>query len=224
MKHLIAMLMVAAAVALAIAFACCATAPTAAEQEIALPPPVTTGTMSLEEALAKRRSVRTFQAKPLTQQQLGQLLWAAQGITDPATGHRTAPSAMAKYPLTVYVFDSAGVFSYEPKRHKLLRIADQDRRAELAQGGQPSLRQAPVIFVFTGDPSKLGSRAAERARDFTWVEAGHAAQNLALEATALALGTVTIGGFDPAAVAKLLNLPEGNLVLYLMPVGYPATR
>ncbi len=220
MARFVAMVVMAAVVALAVAVGCTATAP-ATGSEIALPAPSTTGGMSLNEALTKRRSVRSFQAKDLTPQQLGQLLWAAQGITDPATGHRTAPSAMAKYPLTVYVFNSAGVFSYVPQGHKLLRVADQDRRGDLAQGGQGALRQAPVIFIITGDPSKLGSRSGDRAKDFTWVEAGHAAQNLALEATALGLGTVTMGGVNGDAVRTVLNLPQSILVMYAMPVGYP---
>ncbi len=91
-----------------------ATAPVAGPQEVTLPAPETQGGMSLNEALSRRRSVRGFDAKALDQQQLGQLLWAAQGITDPATGHRAAPSAMAIYPLTVYVCTADGVFAYDP--------------------------------------------------------------------------------------------------------------
>jgi SagB-type dehydrogenase family enzyme len=224
MKRLIASVVACAAIALPIALAVSASAPGATQQEIALPAPVTKGTMSLEEALSRRRSVRAYETKSITQQQLGQLLWAAQGITDPATGHRTAPSAMARYPLTVYAFDSDGVFSYEPKGHKLIRVADQDRRPELTDISQRPVGQAPVTFVITGDPSKLGDRFAGQAERFTYLEVGHAAQNLALEATALGLATVTIGGFDPAAVGKLLELPQGVLVIYVMPVGYPAAR
>ena len=106
-----------------------------------------------------------FQAKALTEQQVGQLLWAAQGVTDPATGHRAAPSAMAMYPLTVYVFRADGVFSFEPKGHKLVRLQDQDRRAEVTQparGGEA----APVTFIFTGDRSKMGTRMAAMSDRF----------------------------------------------------------
>lgn len=221
MKRLIALLVVCSAIGAAIAVGVRAEGPVAAPPEIALPAPVTKGTMSLEEALSRRRSVRGFDAKPITQQQLGQLLWAAQGITDPATGHRAAPSAMARYPLTVYVCTADGVFTYQPQGHKLIRVTDQDHRAEVTQsarGGQA----APVSFVFTGDPSKFGSRFPERASAFVYLEVGHAAENLALEATALGLATVTQGGLDTAAAAKALNLPEGTLVVYTMPVGYPA--
>jgi SagB-type dehydrogenase family enzyme len=221
MRRLLAPLCVCAAIGVAVPIGIHAAA---TPMEVALPAPVTKGTMSLEEALSHRRSVRSYETKPLTQQQLGQLLWATQGITDPATAHRTAPSAMARYPLTVYVFDSGGVFSYQPDGHKLIRLADQDRRSELAAVSQRPVQQAPVSVVITGDPARFGGRSAGMAERFTYLEVGHAAQNLALQATALGLATVTIGGFDPTAVAKLLDLPEGVLVVYVMPVGYPAAR
>ncbi|MFB3879678.1 MAG: SagB/ThcOx family dehydrogenase [Armatimonadota bacterium] len=200
-----------------------AEAPAAAPQEIALPAPATKGTMSLEEAISKRRSVRGFQARALSEQQVGQLLWAAQGITDPTTGHRAAPSAMAMYPLTMYLFRTDGIFSYEPSGHKLVRVSGEDRRAEVTQrarGGEA----APVTFIFTGDRSKMGTRMAEMADRFIYLEVGHVAENLALEATALGLATVTQGGINQQAIAKLLDLPETALVVYAMPVGYPAAR
>jgi SagB-type dehydrogenase family enzyme len=223
MKRLIIILIVVTAMAVPIVVVGGETAPAAGPQEVKLPAPQTKGGMSLNEALSRRRSVRGFESKPLSQQQLGQLLWATQGITDPATGHRTAPSAMAVYPLTVYVCTTDGVFTYEPKGHKLVRLSTEDRRADVTQpprGGQP----APVSFVFTGDPSKFGSRLPDRAAAFVYLEVGHAAENLALEATALGLATVTQGGIDAAKVSKALNLPPGTLVVYTMPVGYPVAR
>jgi SagB-type dehydrogenase family enzyme len=223
MKRVMPVLIVVAAMAVPIAVVGGATAPAAGPQEVTLPAPETKGGMSLNEALSRRRSVRGFDAKTLGQQQLGQLLWATQGITDPATGHRTSPSAMAMYPLTVYVCTADGVFTYEPKGHKLVRVSTEDRRADVTQpprGGQP----APVSFVFTGDPSKFGSRFPDRAAAFVYLEVGHAAENLALEATALGLATVTQGGIDAAKVSQALNLPQGTLVVYTMPVGYPVAR
>ncbi len=223
MKRLIAVLVVLAAMAVPIAVVGGASAPASGPQEVMLPAPETRGGMSLNEALSRRRSVRGFGAKTLSQQQVGQLLWAAQGITDLATGHRTSPSAMAKYPLTAYVCTADGVFTYLPEGHKLVRVSTEDRRAEVTQaprGGQP----APVSFVFTGDPAKLGSRSPDRAAVFVYLEVGHAAENLALEATALGLATVTQGGIDAAKVSEALSLPQGTLVVYTMPVGYPAAQ
>ena len=223
MRRLVAVLVVCVAMGTAAVIGIGAEAPAATPQEVTLPASVTKGTMSLEEAIAKRRSVRGFQTEALTEQQIGQLLWAAQGITDSATGHRAAPSAMATYPLTVYVCTADGVFTYEPKGHKLVRVSTEDRRADVTQpprGGQP----APVSFVFTGDPSKFGSRFPDRAAAFVYLEVGHAAENLALEATALGLASVTQGGIDAAKVSQALNLPQGTLVVYTMPVGYPVAR
>jgi SagB-type dehydrogenase family enzyme len=223
MKRRVALLVACLAIGRAAVIGLGAETPTAVPQKIALPAPVTKGTVSVEEAIAKRRSVRGFQTKALTEQQIGQLLWAAQGITDAATGHRAAPSAMAMYPLTVYVFRTDGVFRYEPKEHALVRISDQDRRAEVTQpprGGEA----APVTFVLVGDRTRMRSRMAEMADRFVYLEAGHAAENLALEATALGLATVTQGGINQAAVAKVLSLPQSVLVVYAMPVGYPAAQ
>lgn len=223
MKRLLIMLIAAGAAGLPLAAIGGATGSAVGPQEITLPAPATAGGMSLNEALLRRRSVRGFDAKPLSQQQLGQLLWAAQGITDPATGHRAAPSAMAKYPLTVYVCRADGVFKYEPQGHKLVCVANEDRRADVTQrprGGGP----APVSFVFTGDPSKFGSSFPDRAAAFVYLEVGHAAENLALEATALGLATVPQGGVDVAKISEVLGLRQGTMVVYTMPVGYPASH
>ena len=223
MRRLITLLAVCAAMAAGAMVGVGAEAPVAAPQEITLPAPVTKGTMSLDEAIAKRRSVRSFQARALTEQQIGQLLWAAQGITDAATGHRAAPSAMARYPLTICVFRTDGIFTYQPQGHKLVRISERDRRAEVTQaprGGEA----APVTFVFTGDRTKMGSRMAEAADRFIYLEVGHAAEVLALEAAALGLATVTQGGINQAATAEVLGLPASVLVVYAMPVGYPAAQ
>lgn len=235
MKRLIAVLIVVAAIAVPVALVVGATAPAADPEEVVLPAPAagaeevvlpapeTTGGMSLNEALSRRRSIRAFDAKALDQRQLGQLLWAAQGITDPATGHRAAPSAMARYPLTLYVCTTDGVFTYVPDGHKLVRVSTEDRRADVTQsprGGQA----APVSIVFTGDPSVFGSRSPDRAAAFVYLEVGHAAENVYLEAAALGLATVVQGGIDAAKVSEVLNLPEGTMVVYTMPVGYPVAE
>ncbi len=179
--------------------------------------------MSLDEALAKRRSVRSFQDRPVTLEQESQLLWAAQGITDPATGHRTAPSAMAKYPLTVWMFTNSGVYRYVPNGHKFVQVLAQDHRAGRDAAGARRVGR-PLRLASSLPATQASSRAATSpamADPFVYLEAGHAAENLALEATALGLATVTQGGINAAAISKLLSLPEGTLVVYTMPVGYP---
>lgn len=194
-----------------------ATAP--ARDSIALPAPATSGGAALTEVLAKRRSVRSFATTPLTQRELSQLLWAAQGITDDK-GHRTAPSAMAKYFLTVYVATADGLFRYAPAGHKLQKLSPLDLRTKLSQ--QPSMSSAPAVFIIAGDYERanktLNPGFASRCVD---LEAGHATQNLLLQATALGLGGVSAGGIDPEMVAKAALLPNSSRPIYLVPIGHP---
>ncbi len=216
----VAVLVVSAAMAAAVAEL--ATAPS--QPAVSLPPPVLKGSMSLEEALAARRSVRQFTPTPLTTEQIGQLCWAAQGITEPERGLRTAPSAMARYPLELYVVTAEGVRHYVPAEHALQTHLEADALATLrsSAGRQRAIAQAPAVFVFATEPSRMGGRFPERARRWIDLEVGHAAQNLLLQAVALGLGAVPVGGFDEAAVAEAIHLPQGQEVCYLVPVGEPA--
>lgn len=186
-----------------------------------LPPPTMNGEMPLEEALVRRRSVRKFDAQTLTSGELGQLLWAAQGITD-ERGRRTAPSAGALYPLEVYVATADGVFHYQPQGHQLLVTSPEDGRERLykAASNQESVRQAPAVFIVTAVYERTSDKyGAERSERYVHLEAGHAAQNLLLEAVALGLGAVSIGSFHDKQVQKALGLPADHQPLYLIPVG-----
>ncbi len=196
--------------------------------KLILPEPAKDSDTSLEEALSGRRSVRSFGVKAVTLNQLSQLLWAAQGITS-SSGGRTAPSAGALYPLKVYVAAgnvdtlAAGLYVYEPKDHTLTKVKDGDFRQALSQAAlsQPSVKQAAVDFVITGNYEKITSKYGEKGVRFTHLEAGHAAQNLCLQAVGLKLGAVTVGAFDDAAVQKALELPAAETPLYIIPAGNP---
>jgi len=190
-------------------------------ESISLPPPRLKGEMSLEETLAKRRSIRSFNTTPLTLQQISQLLWAAQGITEPNRGLRTAPSAGASYPYEVYLVNREGVFHYLPKGHKLEKIKDGDIKDEFtaASSGQTSVRDAGGVFVLSAIYERT-ARYGERAKTFVAIEAGHIAQNILLQAVALNLGAVPVGAFNPEKVKEVAGIPEGEVV-YLIPVGYP---
>lgn len=199
-------------------------APTLAPGVVRLPPPRTDGSMSLEEALAGRRSVRAFAPRPLSTAQIGQLLWAAQGVTD-SQGHRTAPSAGACYPLELYAVSVQGMLRYLPDEHALAPVSGDDLRPALraAALGQAAVGSAPLVAVIVAVPSRTAGRYGEaRATRYVQLEAGHAAQNLLLEAVVLGLGAVPIGAFDDAAVSVALRLPADRMPLYLVPVGYPA--
>jgi SagB-type dehydrogenase family enzyme len=190
---------------------------------IALPAPERKGRLSLEETLAWRRSVREFAATPLTERELGQLLWAAQGITHPE-GLRTAPSAGALYPLELFVATPAGFFHYDPRRHQLRRRSERDLRRALYAAAleQESVLEAPAVFVIAGVYERTaGKYGPTRARRYVELEAGHAAQNLLLQAVALELGGVPLGAFEDAEVQKALALPADHRPLYLIPVGHP---
>lgn len=207
---------------LAVTGACRAETPPAepgAAESIELPPPRTEGVLSVEAAIAARRSVRAFTAQPLTMEEVGQLLWSAQGITD-RRGLRAAPSAGATYPLELYVLLPDGAYRYLPAGHRLVRVLADDRREAVraAALGQDALR-APAVFVFTAVQARTARRYGARARRYIDMEIGHAAQNLSLQAIALGLGSVMIGAMDDAQVQKVLGLPRDHEVLYLVPVG-----
>ena len=188
-----------------------------------LPPPQTVGRLSLEEALEQRRSVREFSGDFVSDAELSQLLWAAQGITDPG-GYRTAPSAGALYPLELYAVTRAGAFHYDPHRHELQRVAEDDLRPELYSAAleQESVLEAPLVVVITAVYARTQCKyGADRGERYVHMEAGHAAQNLLLQAVALGLGAVPIGAFDDAQIQQALGLPSDHVPLYLIPVGYP---
>jgi SagB-type dehydrogenase family enzyme len=176
----------------------------------------------LEDTLLRRRSVRAFTDQALTTEQLAQLLWAAQGITDPR-GFRTAPSAGALYPLELYVVSADGFYRYRPEGHQLLQLAQEDLRSAVWQAGlqQDALRDAPAVFLIAAVYQRTADKYGERATRYVDIEAGHAAQNLLLQAVALGLGGVPIGAFHDDALGTALSLPADHAPLYLLPVGYP---
>jgi SagB-type dehydrogenase family enzyme len=194
-------------------------------QERALPEPRRVGEISLEEALERRRSVRAFADTPLTEAEIGQLLWAAQGVTDDA-GHRTAPSAGALYPLELYVGTPDGLFHYDPALHGLTLHAPGDPRPAMQEAGlyQDALGDAPAIFAIAAVQKRTAVKYGARAPRYVHMEAGHAGQNILLEAVALGLAAVPMGAFDDARLSEALALPEDQRPLYLIPVGRAATE
>lgn len=191
---------------------------------ITLPAPRTDGGMSLETALAQRRSAREFQPHALTDAEISQLLWAAQGITHGGR-KRTAPSASGLMALETYVITADGVARYLPAEHALQPLADGDVRPSLQQatGDQHFVGAAPLVVAFSIVPGRIAGRhGEERGVRYSDFEAGHAGQNLLLQAVALDLAGVPIGSFDDAAVCRLLELPEGEKPRYLFALGRPA--
>lgn len=199
---------------------------TEGDKEIALPQPQYESETSIEEALRQRRSIRNYAEKALTLEEVGQLLWAAQGITD-ERGYRTAPSAGALYPLELYVVVGEvemldpGVYHYDPHNHALQPVADGDRRQALTKEalGQSYIRRGAIDIIFTGIYERTTNKYGHRGRQYVHMEAGHAAQNVYLQCVPLELGTVVVGAFGDEGVQDVLELPEERVPLYIMPVG-----
>ncbi len=208
------------AVLLAFSGLALAQAPAAAAPTVkSLSAPTTSGGMSLTDAMAKRRSVRAFAATPVTDAELSQLLWAAQGITEPKRKLRTSPSAHSWFLIHVYVVAADGLWEYQPDGHTLVKASGTDFRQTISP--QPSVKGAPVSLLIVGEyerAAKVAGQAVE-GRRFTDIEAGHAAQNVLLQATAFGLSAVSVGGVDPAGIPKLLSLPADRTAIYLIPVG-----
>jgi len=201
-----------------------------------LPSPKTEGTVSVEEALVNRRSWRNFHDRALSAEQLSQILWSAYGITAPNTersflrgGKRTAPSAGGLFPFEIYAVIGKvkdiepGVYRYVSQEHKIVRTIDEDVRAELCTAalGQKMVAEAPVTIFYSAIFSRTTNKYGERGRErYVCMDLGHSAQNIYLQAEALNLGTCAIGAFIDSKISQVLQLPEEEEPLYLMPVGY----
>jgi len=200
--------------------------------QIHLPPPSQKGSLSLETAIARRRSVRDFTPESISQSQLSQILWVTQGISDTGEKLRTVPSAGATYPLEIFVVCGGngvdgiadGIYQYNVDSHSLTLNYAGDVRAELARAAldQEFIYQAPVDIVICALYERTAMRYGGRGERYVHMEVGHAGQNIYLQATALGLATVAIGAFYDEQVSQVLRLDRPYKPLYIMPVGRPA--
>ena len=191
-------------------------------QIIKLPAPKLDGPLSLEQTLARRRSIRRFTGQPFTIEQISQLAWSGQGITEKQKGFRTAPSARASYPIRLYLATPKGLFEYLPKEHSLKVILNSDIRGSLSR--QQSVAKAGCDVIIIGSVKKPASGSGDGVTKSMLLEAGHIAQNILLQAVSLDLGAVPVGGFNPEEVGKVCKLAENLETLYIIPVGHPAAR
>ena len=195
---------------------------------IELPQPRWRGEISVEQALKARRSIRSFQPRPLSLEEVSQLLWAAQGIT--AGRFRTAPSAGALYPLDVHIAVGdveglePGVYRYDPATHSLREILKGDVRKSLSRAAywQKWVGGGAIALVFSAVYERTTRKYGERGIRYVHMEAGHAAQNVYLQAQALGLGAVTVGAFMDSWVKRVLHMQNEEQPLSIMPVGEPA--
>lgn len=194
--------------------------------EVILPDPQKEGNLSFEETLVSRRSVRDFAENKVTLEEVSQLLWAAQGITD-GERKRTAPSAGATYPLEVYIAVKnvegveKGVYLYHPQRHILTKVSSGDVSAKLKEAalGQMFIEEASFNIIISAIYKRTTDTYGERGERYVHMEAGHVSQNIYLQCETLGLKTVAVGAFNDKQVASVLNIPRDEELLYIMPVG-----
>lgn len=196
-----------------------AAGPALAQQAGALPTPTLAGGKTLEDALKARQTRRDFDPRPLPDDILSGLLWAACGVNRPESGKRTAPTAQNRQEIEVYVAKADGLFLYEPKDHALTRLSGEDLRA--ATGRQAFAATAPANLVFVADMGKAAGSTAEEKAFYAGADTGFASQNVYLYCAAMGLATVVRANIDTVALATAMGLPAGKRVTLAQTVGYP---
>lgn len=198
----------------------------AKDTAIQLPPPSTQGTVSVEETLEKRRSIRNYSGGSISLEEVSQLLWAAQGFTTP-DGRRTAPSAGALYPLEVFLVAGnvqnlpVGIYRYQPDGHRLTLVKTGDYRQQLSNAslGQRWVQEGAASIVLAAVYERVTRRYGERGIKYTHMEVGHAAQNVCLQVVALNLGTVVVGAFTDDQVSEVIGLQRDERPQIILPIG-----
>jgi len=200
------------------------------QTSISLPKPSLDGKVSVEKAIKGRRTIRDFKERILPLNYLSQLLWAAQGITDPREGKRATPSGGALYPLDIYLVVGvsgvegieAGIYHYLPEKHSISLLSKGDHRKEIASASlwQTWMAKAPVMFIITAEYQRITRKYGERGIRYALIEVGHVGQNLFLQAEALGLGAGIVGAFNDADVLKVTGGALQHEPLLIMPIGY----
>lgn len=180
-------------------------------QDIKLPAPDRTGGKPLMQALNERQSIRSYQDRELTPQQLSDLLWAANGFN--RDDKRTAPTANNRQELELYVTTMSGVYFYDARNHLLKEVKKGDHRAQA--GSQDFVAQAALNLIFVSDMEKASSK------EYAYTNCGFVAQNVYLYCASEGLGAVVRGSFDRDKLRELLKLPSNQEVLLTQSVGYP---
>ena len=185
-----------------------------------LPSPHWHGKLSLEDVMARRRSIRKLASGPLTWDEIGQLLWSAYGITEPKEGLRTTPSAGALYPLEIYVMTAEGIYHYRPKAHEVVQMSRRDVRAELRKAAlDQECMDAPCVMLLAAVYERVTQKYPDIGKICVDFEVGHCAQNVLLQVVALGLAAVPVAAFTPKRVRELIKLPEQQIPLYMIPIG-----
>lgn len=191
-------------------------------QRIKLMAPQLEAGLPVMKALKNRHSERQWADSAVSAQDLSNLLWAADGVNRP-DGHRTAPSALGKNDVDIYLFNSDGAYRYLPDTHEIELITAGDNRA-LVVGGQPNIPIPPLALVYTTTPSRFGITDAEAALTMGYVDVGMVSENVGVFCGGTDLVTVPRATMDKDAIVKLLKLPEGTFPVLNDLIGYPVKQ
>jgi SagB-type dehydrogenase family enzyme len=188
-------------------------------KSINLPAPQTDGGKPLMYALKERKSSRTFSSKPLSQQMISNLLWAAYGINRPDSGNRTAPSARNWQEIDIYLANAEGLYLYDAKSHALSPVLSKDIRA--VTGVQNFVESAPINLVYVADLSKIGSASSEDKTFYSAADTGFISQNVYLFCASEGLSTVVRASIDRHKLAGIMKLKSNQKIILAQTIGYP---
>ena len=186
---------------------------------IQLPEPNMTGGKPLMEVLKERHSSREFSTEKLPLPVLSDMLWAAFGINRPDVKKRTAPSAMDRQEVDIYVTTADGLYLYDTEACALQPILKEDIRAKA--GKQDFVAQAPVNLVYVADFAKMGDASDDDKKLYSAADVGFIAENVYLFCASEGLATVVRGGIDRPALAKVMRLRPDQKIIVAQSVGYP---
>lgn len=198
---------------------------TTAQTIIQLTEPKTTGTIPFEVALNKQQDILMFSTQILQRNQIGQLAWAAQGQRSFESNSLTLP-VQSTSPIKLYIATHEGLFIYIPNENSLQQIINQDIRGQLAAASAPmsdSVAAAGCSFIITAPTRSLATQRSSNNRNSLYLQAGHIAQNIQLQAVCLEMGSLAISNFNKRGVNTACRLPRSIEPIYIICVGFPGS-
>ena len=176
------------------------------------------GGKSLMQALKERKSLREFSSKEIPLQVISDLLWAANGINRPDSGHRTAPSAMNMQEIDIYLAKADGLYLFDAKQNMLIPVVGEDIRA--LTGKQPFVKDAPINLIYVTDLLKMGKTSGSDADFYASADTGFISENVYLYCASAGLATVVRGSIDKLVLAKAMKLRPDQKIIFAQTVGY----
>lgn len=176
------------------------------------------GGKSLMQSLKERKSLREFSSKELPLQVISDLLWAANGISRPDSGNRTAPSAMNMQEIDIYLAKADGLYLFDAKQNMLIPVLGEDIRA--LTGKQPFVKDAPINLIYVADLSKMGRTSGSDTDFYASADTGFISENVYLYCASAGLATVVRGAVDKPVLAKAMKLRPDQKIILAQTVGY----